>query len=308
MTAYLPVFRRYWWVIAIGVVVAVIGALASVYDLRSFEPRSEKEYSATARLLVTGANAAYFRTAVTDVSEFQRDGSTASADGTNTTVTSSRTPDISAYVRAANLYPILIESDQVQAFRDKLFGPPDGYVTANAMYQVATPGRFRLSEIPVVQIFGFSGTDEGARTIAQNTALAFMRWITNQQKAAGVPAETRILVREIQQPGEAAVSGGTPLALPLMIFAGILLAFGALAVLIDRIRTSPAAASEETVTPPKPVLEEVSARTTRRGTASEVRSRTTRRARGERPTGSEATSGRKSAGAQEAGTVSESSG
>lgn len=308
MTAYVPVLRRYWWVLAIGVVVAVVGALASVYRLPSTDLRSEKEYTATARLLVTGANAAYFRTAVPEVSELQRDGAAASPNGTNTTVRSSRTPDISAYVRAANLYPILIESDQVQAFREKLFGPTDGWVTANAMYQVATPGRFRLSEIPVVQVFGTSGTAEDAITIAQNTAVTFMKWITQQQKKAGIPAETRILVREIQQPTEAIPSGGTSLALPVMIFAGILLAFGALAILIDRVRTSMAGGvvAEPDEAAPKPVLEEVGGRTTRRGTAAEVRRRTTRPARGERPTGEPAPTTRR----QEppaSGAVSESS-
>jgi hypothetical protein len=96
-----------------------------------------------------------------------------------------------------------------------------------------------------------------------------------------------------------------------MIFAGILLAFAALAILIDRVRASMAApvagagALDEPA--PKPVLEEVGGRTTRRGAAAEVRRRTSRPARGERPTEQDASAAQRQAGTPAPGAVSESS-
>jgi hypothetical protein len=235
VSSYLPALRRFWWLVAIGVLFAAIAGAAAIYNLPSFEQRDKPVYTATARMLVTGADAPYFRTSVTRTTG----GSAVDTPGGNVGVTTTTSPpDVTIYTRAANTFPPLVESDQVRAERERRFGPePEGTISigANAIYQVATPSRFRLSEVPVIQVFGTATTPSAAIAITQQTADAFMSWLRKQQNAASVPARQRILIQEIQQPNEAIPSRTASRSLAFLVFVAVVLAFGFLAVVLDRL-------------------------------------------------------------------------
>lgn len=235
MSAYLPALRRFWWLIVVGVIFAALAGAASVYKLPSFEARDQPVYTATARMLVTGANAPYFRTAVTrtDASETtpaNRNAAAAAAPQTSA-------PDVTTLIRAANTFPLIIESDQVGAVREAMFGPaPEGaFASANAIYQVATPGRFRLSEIPVVQVFGTAGSPQAAILFTKQTTDAFMRYLKQQQNAAGIPPKQRIVIQAIRTPYEAVPSRTTSRSLAVLVFFAVSLAFCLLAIVLDKL-------------------------------------------------------------------------
>ncbi|MGH3037182.1 MAG: zinc ribbon domain-containing protein [Gaiellaceae bacterium] len=234
---YVRAVKRYWWVLVLGVGVALVAAIAAVYriDLASVPPTLEKReqitYTSSARLLVTSAEAPYFRTTVPRVSE-----SPATGEGQEPSSTTFLTaPDLGTLISTANLYPILVESDEVAQIRQEMAGPLPGTVTSRAIYEVNSPSRFELSQVPVLEIYGSSDTYGGAVKLTEATVSAFLAYMDDTQDEASLDRDERILLQQIQRPAGAVASGGASLSLPLMLFVVISAAFVGLAILLDRL-------------------------------------------------------------------------
>jgi zinc-ribbon domain len=228
----LDALKSYWWLLLIGVAVAGVAAITSVakVDFGTMPPGLERRvpftYTATARLLVTSAETPYFRTTVPRTTELP--------DGTGTTTFRSA-PDIGTLITSANLYPILIESDDVRSLREEMAGPLPGSVTARAIYAVSSASRFELSQVPVVEIYANASTYGGAVRLAGATVNAFTRYIDQVQDASNLEQEERILLKVLTRPDGAVASGGSSLSLPLMLFVLIVGAFAALALVLNRL-------------------------------------------------------------------------
>ncbi|HSE82624.1 MAG TPA: zinc ribbon domain-containing protein [Gaiellaceae bacterium] len=228
---YVRALKRFWWLLVLGLGVATIAALMSVYriDLFSFPPTVEKKagttYTAYSRLLVTSDQAPYLRTRV--------DNEVTGPDGSVSVYSNS--PDISTLITAANLYPILIASDEVLKLRNEMAGPLPGSITSRAIYEVSSPSRFELSQVPVVEVYGHADTSANAVEITKATVAAFLVYVDELQDDAALSRRDRILIQELQTPEGAVGSGGTSLSLPLMLFLVIAAAFVALAILLDRL-------------------------------------------------------------------------
>lgn len=228
--------RRYWWLLLVGVGVATIAAIAAVYrvDFGSVPPTLEKRaqvtYTASARLLVTSAEAPYFRTTVPRTTEGPE-----SEAGETPATTFRSAPDLGTLISTANLYPVLIESDEVQRIRQEMAGLLPGSVTARAIYAVSSANRFELSQVPVVEIYASAGTYSGAVDLAQATVEAFKTYIDRNQDAASLEGDERILLQDLQRAEDAIATGGSSLSLPLMLFVVVSAAFAALAIVLDRL-------------------------------------------------------------------------
>jgi zinc ribbon protein len=234
---YVRALKRFWWVIVLGLGVALIAAVAAVYriDLGSVPPSLEKReqvtYTASARLLVTSAEAPYYRTTVERVSEGPPTGEEEEPSST----TFLTAPDLGTLISTANLYPILVESDEVQSIRQEAAGPLPGTVTSRAIYEVNSPSRFELSQVPVLEIYGSSDTYGGAVKLTEATVAAFQTYLDRTQDKANLRQNERILLEQIQRPTGAVASGGASLSLPLMLFVVISAAFVGLTILLDRL-------------------------------------------------------------------------
>jgi hypothetical protein len=230
--AYRKTFARFWWILLLGVLLAGLAGVAVIVN-----ERDQRTFIASTRLLVTSSEAPYYRIGVTDFVEAPQPEST---DGEEEPTRSAPilvtdTPDTATLIQAANLYPLLIESDQVELMRENMFGPLAGDVRARAIYAVATPGRFELSDVPVIELTAESPTGGEAIALAEATSKAFIRWISQQQEAGGVEDRERIVVEQLQTPKEAAASGSTPITLVALVALAVVGAFIALAVALDRI-------------------------------------------------------------------------
>ena len=227
---YVGALRRHWWLLALGLGIAALAAILSIYRVdvlsASVEKRDQVTYTAAARLLVTSAEAPYFRTTV------PRE---VVAEGGVPTEGFASAPDLGTLISTANLYPILIESDEVSRLRQEQFGALAGSITTRAIYEVNSPGRFELSEVPVVEVFGHADTYAGAVQLTQATVEAFMVYVDETQDRAGLRGEERIVVEQLQRPVTAVESGGTSFSLPLMLFVVVAAASVALAILLDRL-------------------------------------------------------------------------
>ena len=246
-SGYGPALRRFWWIIALGGCVGVLVTLLMVYSVElsvppKFKEREKPVYTAEARLFVTSGEAPYLRTSVPRFREVPI-GSGESATFTQV----SDPPDVSTLVEAANLYPLLIESDEVSRLRsEQQSGDIPGEVTAKAIFATATANRYQPSGIPVIELFATAGSPDDAKNLAAATSRAFRTWIVREQNRAGIEPEERILIQELEAPTGAIATGGTEIGLPVLALLAILTAFGAGAIMLDRTFPRPDEPEEDT--------------------------------------------------------------
>ena len=219
-TAYLGALKRFWWLCGIGLVAAVVAAFLSVY---SFSPstftvhhRARPTYTASALMLVNSAANPYLRTAVTVAPPTTKAAAPATTAGGTASATSSafapaptagarppvvHAPDTHTLVQAANLFPLLIQSDQITRQRIAMFGQRKGVVTAKAVYSFVTPSRFKQSSFPVIEVQAAAGGPKAAKRLAQETTLAFTHWLVSSQNASRVPASSASSCRSFRPEG-----------------------------------------------------------------------------------------------------------
>lgn len=238
LSPYVRALRRFWWVLVVGAGVALIVAVSSLYRIELAPPglveKTQITYTSSSRLLVTSQENSHLRYQTSIFADPPRRQDQAEEDA-DPIVVNVVPPDVNTLVRAANLYPILIESDQVAEFRNQEYGPLEGSVTATGIYSVTAGNRVELSEIPVIQLVATASTAEGAVEIADKTAKAFIGWMRREQNADNLPPQDRILVQQLDTPAGAIPSEGASRTMPLLIFCVVFGAFCVLAVLLDRL-------------------------------------------------------------------------
>lgn len=239
-SSYGPALRRFWWVLALGALFAAAIAILMVYKVEggSLVKREQPVYTAVARLFVTSGEAPYLRTSVPRYTEVPI--------GTSGTQTTERpltqvldAPDTRTLVAATNVYPLLIESDDVARLRTELYGDLPGEVTAKAIFSGATANRYQPSEIPVIELFATAPRSRDAIELASATSKTFRRWMSREQNRAGIDVKQRILIQELEAPTDAVATGGGGVGLPVLAMLALLTAFGAGAIMLDRLFPRP---------------------------------------------------------------------
>jgi hypothetical protein len=253
---YARALRRFWWVLVIGAVVALLAGLSARFSISLFPPGlDEKEsitYTAESRIIVSSAQNPYIRNQQTTFVEQPNQGGDESttdesgggtgdepsADGASAdTLPFVSAPDLNTLIRIANLYPFIIEGDSVADYRRELYGDLPGAVSALGVTSVVTQNRIELSEIPVLKLIAVAGSNEDAVALADKTAKAFIRWLEREQERAKppiIPAD-RIVVEQLNVPRGAIASEGASATLPVLVFLVVFAAFCVLAVLLDRL-------------------------------------------------------------------------
>ena len=234
MSATAGALLRFWWLVVAGIAAGALVAVL-VYSLES-----EAKHTATTRVFVSSPSAPYLRTQQPQ-SVAPRVRTVRKASGGTRTVqqptsASSEAPDTQTLVNAANLYPLLIESDRIATIRESQAGTIPGTVKANALNSSTnTFGVFRPSSLPIVEVKATSRSATNASKLATATVTAFETWILEQQRRSGIPSAQRITVSQLQAP-ELTTTGGPSLGLPLFIGALVVLGFCGLAVIADSAR------------------------------------------------------------------------
>ena len=145
MNDYTRSLLRFWWVLLIGLAVAVAAAVTAVYNVdfstghADADRAQQPSYSAQGRLLVTDQSA---RISGSRSRTCRRSPPTQKAHRASFRSRPRPTRHAGA---AANLYPSLIESDQVAEIRESIFGPNDGEIKAQALHAISSPSRFAPS-------------------------------------------------------------------------------------------------------------------------------------------------------------------
>jgi len=222
---------RFWWIVVLGVFLGVTVGAWIVYSLPSFAPREAQVYSAAARLFVTSAEGQYVRLSVPRAVETP----SGTRESEASLVVVNETPNVQPLLAAANLYPLLIESDEVASLREEKFGVLPGEVIATAYTAVSTPTRFLPAQLPIIDIVATSSSPREAMTLAQATADTFELWISRAQNRAGVAAKDRILIEQLRAPRAAFPSGGPSYGLPILAAIAVASAFVILALVLDQL-------------------------------------------------------------------------
>jgi hypothetical protein len=216
---------RFWWIVAVGLVAAVLVA----FVLHAQQPKPL--FTASENVLVTSPSAPYLQTVP---------AATKAKQPANSTIAT----DTQALVSAANLYPLLIQSDAIARLRQKLYGPTRGTLAVSALASSTnTYGVYHPSPLPVITVKGSAHRPAAAQTLAVDTVKAFDVWILAQQKASGIPAKQRISVERLGVRMHS--TGKRSYGLPLFAGLIVLLGFCGLAVVADRLRPLRSAAVEE---------------------------------------------------------------
>jgi hypothetical protein len=245
VAGYAHALRRFWWVLVIGVVLALLAALSARFTISVFPPGLEEKdkvsWTAESRLLVNSADNPHFRSQETiDVPRTgaaPTTGEEGSIDSTPTgpTVPFESPPDLNTIVRNANTYPYLIESHQVANYRSREFGELPGSITALGATSVVTANRIELSEIPIIRLIAVADSPEDAVNLADKTGKAFIGWLEQIQEERDIRREDRMIVEQLTTPEGAVASAGPSSSLPVLVFLAVLAAFAVLAILLDRL-------------------------------------------------------------------------
>jgi hypothetical protein len=270
VAGYAQALRRFWWVLVIGAVFALMAALSARFSISILPPgldeKEEVSYTAQSSLLITSAQNPHFRSQETILvprglaaGEETTTGEEPAAEGEEelqqNVVPFSSAPDLNTIVRNANLYPYIIESDKVADFRQRQFGELPGSVTALGATSVVTANRVELSEIPVIRLVAVAGTADDAVNMADKTGKAFIGWLEEFQVENRIPRSDRIVVEQLNVPRGAIASAGPSTTLPVLVFLVVFAAFCVLAVLLDRLLPprQPRPARESDLEPLEPV-------------------------------------------------------
>ena len=200
--------------------------------------RDQRTYVASTRLLVTSSEAPYYRIGTTDFVEAPQPAATEGDDAPTRSapVLVTDTPDTDTLIQAANLYPLLIESDQVDAdARADVRG---------AHWRRHRPRDLRRCDARKVRAVGCAGDrahggvadrwrgDRACRGILQGLhplglAAAGGGGVSRKRSASSWSSCGRRSRR--------LVSGATPITLVALVALAVMGAFIALAVALDRI-------------------------------------------------------------------------
>ena len=238
---------RFGWLIVIGACIAALVPMLMLYKPKwPPTPRTRPTYVAKMQVLVDSPTGPFLRTQPKVVGQSQARNVTPSS--TNPVVPS--VSDTKSLVDAANLFPLLVTSDEVAAIREKKFGVIRGQVAAKALFASQGVNRYRPGSVPVMEITAVARRPNPAVRLATGTATAFETWLANRQEQSNIPPNQRIVLRPIQAP-TVAKTGTAGMGLPILVGLAILGAFMGLAIALDRARPR----TKESRRAPRPVGE-----------------------------------------------------
>lgn len=202
---YARVLLRWWGVLLIGLILAVIiGFLASFRvgsDGITF--RSPETWEADQDLLLTTRGFPLGRAKVTvDL------GSAGAVVDGETAAESAR------LVELAGVYVQLSSSDAVVAIMEEESGQPiDGELSA---VQFVTPGN--NAGLPAIRLQALASTEEGAIDLVRLNGRAFSTFLRDRQRAAEIPASERIVLGTLREAEGATKVSSRSIVAPVVAF------------------------------------------------------------------------------------------
>jgi hypothetical protein len=228
LPVYLRVLWLYKWLLAVGLILAIIAGFAAGFTVKdgALESRSEKTYTASATVLVSSKSNPLFQAEIPG--QVLTEGVTAPTpvDISQTTV----------------LYAYLVSGSEIRTAVEAQIGELAELEEISALRRTTQPtgdeqfpGRLTL---PVLNIIGAAATPARAEEISAAANAAFQAYVTAQQEAQAVEELNRIQLTTLTENNAVEGENSNPL-IPVVITAlGVFLIFLALAFVLYNVKLS----------------------------------------------------------------------
>ena len=230
LALYLRVLWRFKFIVIAGLLASVAlvfvwMASVSYHDgSLKIRYRQPETWQATSTLLITQAGFPDGRSVV------PIQVPPASASGKTVSVVP-KWADPSRFTYLALLYARLAVGDDIHKIMLRS-GPIRGTVSAAPVF----PSGSNTSTLPMLAITGSAATSSLARGIATRATGSFLTYLQDQQAAAGIPTDQRVLVTEVNQPLKPLLVAGRKKTMPILIVVAMMsLAIG-LAFILENAR------------------------------------------------------------------------
>ncbi len=222
-------FRVLWrskWLMATGLVVAVLTAITAGFRVEngSMEPRAERSFTAATLVMLSGSGIPLYQAA---------SAGQALANGT----TAPREQDLS---QAAVMYAYIISGSPIRDEVTGQVGPLSAAESISAVQRTTQPSgseRFpgRLN-LPIIEIHGTAATPERAVQLVNTATASFHSYVTQQQEAAELAPAARVELANIKDAAVTERDVSNTLAPLIAVGSGTFLAFIALIFILDNAR------------------------------------------------------------------------
>jgi hypothetical protein len=243
---YLRVLRRFWLIVAIGFVLAVALAFASLVKVSythgslSYSYRQQPTWQSTTRLFVTQVGFPWGRSVLPTSSP------TPALTTGNAAPSGLEFADPTRLEGLAVLYAQLINGDPIQS-RIREIVPQHDALGAEAVTDPLTN-----SLLPLVDVIGLAHTRADAARLSQRGADLFRSYIAGQQSSAGIPLNQRVLLQVIST--KTKLIAGRKKTLAIVAFVAVMIATVGFAFVLENLR--PRLYAFEPTTPERVVVTE----------------------------------------------------
>lgn len=226
MSVFFSVLWRSKWLVATGLVVAVLAAITAGFRVESgsMEPRAERSFTAATLVMLSGAGIPLYQAA--SPGEVLPSGTTA--------------PREQNLSRAAVMYAYLISGSPIQDEVTKQTGPLADAESISAVQRTTQPSgseRFpgRL-DLPIIEIHGTAATPERAVQLVETATASFHSFVARQQEEADLAPAARVELADIRDAVVTENDVSNTLAPLIAVGGGTFLAFIALVFILDNAR------------------------------------------------------------------------
>jgi hypothetical protein len=222
LNLYLRVLWRFRLIVAVGFVLAITLAFASVAKVGadgSISYRQQPTWQGTTRLFVTQKGFPWGRTVLP--------GDPTSVPPTSTS-SGLQFADPTRLAALAIYYAALINGDLIQRQIRESF-PPNTVLSAAAVTDTATG-----SPLALVDVMGVAHTSAQATRASREGANLFRSYIADQQASGGIPVKQRVLLQVVST--KAAMIAGRKKTLAILALLAVLIATIALTFVLENLR------------------------------------------------------------------------
>jgi len=228
------IFSVLWkskWLVATGLVVAVLAAITSGFRIEngSMEPRAERSFTAATLVMLSGAGIPLYQ--AESAGQAQANGATA--------------PREQNLSKAAVMFAYIISGTPIRDDVTGKIGPLADAESIDAVQRTTQPSgseRFpgRL-DLPIIEIHGTAATPERAVQLVDTATASFHGYVTQQQESAKLSPAARVALADIQDAKVTENDVSNTLAPLIAVGLGTFLAFIALIFILDNARRNGAA-------------------------------------------------------------------
>jgi hypothetical protein len=216
---YLRVLRRFWYVVAAGVVVATLFAVLM------FSRSAPPEWVSASTIFVTEDGFPWGRAVLDEVIEVEGVN-----DPEAPTSYIPRYGDAGRFSGLAQLYAALAQSDEVR--QAVLSAAPSGSRYESEVVRAAD----NTTALPFVRLNGYGSSAEDAQTVASLAMDSLRSYVMAEQERANIPPDERVQLLVSSRAIPAEVVEGRSVARPIAVFIAVLAAFVALAFVLENVR------------------------------------------------------------------------